>query len=286
MGQAHTQGSRAMTLPVLLYQPGTHGNFLTRCLSISSGVEQDFDLYLNKIGAHANTGFIKLVDHIHPLDYNGKDAWIYINFRQSDLYLLNWHFYKAASEFGLDLLDVKSFMDFVPFVESNLEHGIVKGGLENQLNIFKDSGQTGLREMFKLWFKENHGMLEVQQQDHKKFTINNEFCFEWFYNYDNFKQNLIQLLKDLGKEYCCDIEHHWQDFINRKQQIIESKIEVERAMECFRSNACMDISKFCIYQQAYLDHLVEQYLGYEIEIWENGYPQNMRNYKPVQATID
>jgi hypothetical protein len=30
-----------MTLPILLFQPGTHGNFLARCLSVASGKTKD-----------------------------------------------------------------------------------------------------------------------------------------------------------------------------------------------------------------------------------------------------
>lgn len=281
-----------MTLPILLYQGGTHGNFLSRCLSVSSGTEQDFDFYLDKKGAHANQGFIRLVDHLHPYPFypypslDTKDIWCYIHITPMDLYILNWHIMYAAGEFGIDLLNVTDMSDILLFVNSKQTHPVVKDGLKDQVNIFKDSGITGLREMFKLSFRSSNGSLQNQKEYYEKYTVANKFNFEWFYDYENFKHNLIRLLTDLGKEYSYDIEHHWKDFINRKQEVIQSKVEVERAMECFRSNLDMDISNFCVYQQGYLDHLVEQYLGYEIELWQDGYPQNMRNYKPVQATID
>lgn len=277
-----------MTLPVLLFQGGTHGNFLSRCLSVSSGIEQDFDFYGDNFGAHKNTSFARLVDHLHPeqLDEDVVDILCYIHVKQSDLYFVYWHVHKAAGEFGLDTLDVTSFNDIRPFIENKKCHGIVKGGFGNQFDIFKDTGLPGLREMFKLSFKTSNGILLNQQQNYEKFKIANKFYFEWFYNYENFKHNLIKLLKILGKEYCYDIEHCWKDFTNRKQKIIQSKLAVERAMECFISKSNMDISNFCVYQQAYLDHLVEQYLDYEIELWHNGYPQNMFDYKPVQATRD
>lgn len=275
-----------MTLPILLYLAGTHGNFLSRCLSISSGIEQDFDFYSGKFGAHANLGFARLVNHKHPHCHTDEHAWCYIHINQTDLYFLHWHVHKSAGEFGLDLLDVTSFDDITPFIESKSWHPLVNGALANQFNIFKDSGLPGLREMFKLSFKDTNGMLILQKQDYAKFKIAKKFEFEWFYNYENFKYNLIQLLTDLGKEYYYDIEHHWQDFINRKQQVILSKQKVEHAMECFISKSNMDISNFCVYQQAYLDHLVEQCLDYEIELWNDGYPKNMSDYKPVRATRD
>lgn len=294
MGQAHTQGSRTMTLPILLFRGGTHGNFLARCLSVSSGTAPDFDFYHDSDrgetkGAHANRNFAKLVNHTHPhpaLEANLTHVWCYIDIKLTDLYLHNWHIHHAAGEFGLNLLHVKDFNDYFQLIENNSQHPLIRQGIKNQVNSFKDSGITGLREMFKLSFRSSNGNIEDQKQHHEQFKIANKFNFEWFYNYKNFKHNLIRLLTDLGKEYCYDIEHHWQDFINRKQEAIQSKLAVERAMECFTSHSDMDISNFCIYQQAYLDHLVEQYLDYEIELWHNGYPQNMLSYKPVQATRD
>jgi len=289
MGQAHTQGSRTMTLPIFLFQGGTHGNFLARCLSVSSGTAPDFDFYLENIGAHANKDFAKLVNHIHPhpaLEAKITHVWCYIHIKPTDLYFLNWHVHHAGGNLDLNLLHAKDFDDILPIIENKSWHTVVTSGLNTQVNIFKDNGVPGLREMFKLGFRPSNGSIESQKQHYEQFTINHKFQFEWFYDYENFKHNLIRLLTDLGKEYSYDIEHHWKDFINRKQEIIQSKLEVEHAMECFRSNACMDISNFCVYQQGYLDSLVEQYLGYEIEIWEKGYPQNMLNYKPVQATRD
>ena len=44
----------------------------------------------------------------------------------------------------------------------------------------------------------------------------------------------------------------------------------------------MDISNFCTYEQAYLDYLIEQHLGYEIENWQE-YPKNTVNINPVEA---
>lgn len=283
-----------MTLPILLFTGGTHGHFLARCLSVSSGTAPDFDFYHDNdkgetLGAHANKNFEKLVRHAHPhpvLEANITHVWCYIHLKPTDLYFLNWHVHHAAGEFGLNLLHVKDFDDILPVIENKSWHSLVTAGFDTQVNIFKDNGVPGLREMFKLSFRPFNGNLESQEVHYGQFTIDHKFHFEWFYNYESFKHNLIRLLTDLGKEYCYDIEHRWQDFIDRKQEVIQSKVEVERAMECFRSNLDMDISNFCVYQQGYLDNLVEQYLGYEIEIWENGYPQNMLNYKPVQATRD
>jgi hypothetical protein len=44
----------------------------------------------------------------------------------------------------------------------------------------------------------------------------------------------------------------------------------------------MDISNFCLYDQSYLDFLIEQHLGYEIEISQE-YPTNTQDINPVEA---
>ena len=76
--------------------------------------------------------------------------------------------------------------------------------------------------------------------------------------------------------------HHQQEFLDRKQNIIESNKLVELAFKCYTSNTGMDISNFCPYEQAYLDYLIEQHLGYEIENWQE-YPTNTQDINPVEA---
>ena len=53
-----------MTLPILLFYGGTHANFLSRCLSISSGTIEKFNLWEEKYGAHANKNFKKIINQL------------------------------------------------------------------------------------------------------------------------------------------------------------------------------------------------------------------------------
>jgi hypothetical protein len=272
-----------MTLPILLFQGGTHGNFLSRCLTVASGVNEDFDFYKNKKGAHNNHDeFIKLVDHVHDREATTNNVFVYINFKLSDLYILNWHILFAAGEFGLDILTIKNFEELENVINQNSSHPILTGGFTSQVNIFKDNGILGLREMFKKLFSASNGILTIQSEVYAKHTIANIFEFSWFYNQKIFCKQIEKLLIDLGYEYKVDIAHHQQEFIDRKQNIIESKKLVELAFKCYTSNTSMDISNFCIYEQAYLDYLIEQHLGYEIENWQE-YPKNTLDINPVES---
>ena len=137
-----------MTLPILLFRGGTHGNFLSRCLSVASGAFQDFDFYGNKKGAHNESDkFIKVVDHVH--ECNDENVFAYINIKLSDLYILNWHVFFAAGEFGIDVLTLKNFDEIEKVINYKSAHPVVVDGFATQVNIFKDNGIPGLREMFK-----------------------------------------------------------------------------------------------------------------------------------------
>lgn len=267
----------------ILFQGGTHGNFLSRCLSISSNTEQDFDFYGDYRGAHASKDFKKIVDHVHFS--NNKNVWSYIHLDQTDLYVTMWHTYHAAGEFGLDLLTVKTFEDLEPFLNKKT-HPIVVNGFDKEVDIFEHDGVAGLREMFKLSFGYKNGFLTTQNHIYNKHTIENKFRVHWFYNWTIFKNRLEYLLDTLGLKYTVDIEHRWRQFMQNKNLILESKRRVEQAYQCFVLEQALDISSFCIYEQAYLDHLVETYLGYEIEIWHSGYPNNMQDYTPRKANHD
>ena len=270
-----------MTLPILLFQGGTHGNFLSRCLSVASGAFQDFDFYGNKKGAHAKSGhFSKVVDHVH--ECNDENVFAYINIKLSDLYILNWHVFFAAGEFGIDVLTLKNFDEIEKVINHKSAHPVVVDGFATQVNIFKDNGIPGLREMFKRSFSSTNGLLTKQSEVFAKHNIENIFEFSWFYDQKIFCEKVKGLLVNLGYEYKVDISHHQQEFIDRKQDIIESKKLAERAFNCYTNNISMDISNFCPYEQAYLDYLIEQHLGYEIENWQE-YPTNTQDINPVEA---
>jgi hypothetical protein len=281
MGKAYIERGRAMTLPILLFQGGTHGNFLSRCLSVASGVVEDFNFYGNNKGAHAKFGhFSKVVDHVH--ECNDENVFAYINIKLSDLYILNWHVFFAAGEFGIDVLTLKNFDEIEKVINHKSAHPVVVGGFATQVDIFKHDGILGLREMFKRSFSSTNGLLTKQSEVFAKHNIENIFEFSWFYDQKIFCENVKGLLVNLGYEYKVDTLHHQQEFLDRKQNIIESNKLVELAFKCYTSNTGMDISNFCPYEQAYLDYLIEQHLGYEIENWQE-YPTNTQDINPTEA---
>ena len=271
-----------MTLPILLFQGGTHGNFLSRCLTVASGVNEDFDFYENRKGAHTRCDeFIKVVDHVHECE-GTNNVFAYINIKHSDLYILNWHVLIAAGEFGIDVLTTKNFDELIKVINHKSAHPIVVDGFGSKVNIFKNDGVSGLREMFKNSLKETNGMMTKQSKIFAKHNIENIFEFSWFYDQGIFCKQIEKLLIKMGYDYKVDISHHQQEFIDRKQDIIESKKLAERAFNCYTNNISMDISNLCVYEQAYLDYLIEQQLGFEIENWQE-YPTNAQNIKPVES---
>jgi hypothetical protein len=269
-----------MKLPILLFIAGTHGNFLSRCLSVASGKTKDFDFYGGLNGAHNQSKFEKIVEHVH--EHDSTNVFVYVNFNVSDLYILHWHLYFAGAEFGLDLLTVKHFDEIIKVINHKSAHPMVLEGFATQVNIFKDDGILGMREMFKHSFSESNGLLTVQHEMYAKHTIQNIFEFSWFYDQEIFCKQVEKLLVDLGYNYKVDVSHHQQEFIDRKLDILQSKKLVEIAFNCYTTNTSMDISNFCIYEQAYLDYLIEQHLGYEIENWQE-YPTNTQDLNPIEA---
>ena len=272
-----------MTLPILMFQGGTHGNFLARCLTVASGLTQDFSFYGNNKGAH-NKGKLSrvVVNHVHEFECDDKDIFAYVNIQLEDLYVLQWHIFFAAGEFGLDTLKVKHWDEVERVVNQDTAHEIVVCGFGSQINIFKDAGIPGLREMFKKSMGKTNGLLTTQSKIFNKHRIKNTFEFAWFYDQSKFCAKVDELLVDLGYSYLVDVRHHQQEFVDRKQDILKSKKLVEQAFNCYNTNTSMDISNLCVYEQAYLDYLIEQHVGYTIENWQE-YPTNTRNIKPTEA---
>ena len=91
-------------------------------------------------------------------------------------------------------------------------------GFATQVNIFKDNGIPGLREMFKRSFSSTNGLLTKQSEVFDKHNIENIFEFSWFYDQKIFCENVKGLLVNLGYEYKVDTLHHQQEFLDRKQR--------------------------------------------------------------------
>lgn len=275
---------------IFLYLEGTHGNFLIRCLSVAAGLNQDFDFFQGSIGAH-NTlnSVIKLPDNkfkdtktgiLYGHNFTETDIFCYISFKRQDLYILCWHMYIANMDFGLDLLKTNNFQYIKKHLMGKQKYSLYDS-VKEQISMWKVQNETHLREMFKKYHTRNF-LLEKQKDRLEKHKIHRVFLFEWFYNKEIFIRQLKLLLEDLGYKYCVDISHRWDDFISNKKKIIQSKEIVQYAFLCYTKNIPVNISNFCVYQQAYLDHLIEQHLGYEIELWQE-YPKNTRDIKPVRA---
>ena len=272
--------------PVLLFHPGTHGNFLARCLNVASATIQDFDFYGSNYGAHAPMGSKRIIYHLHPMFLNDEDdILVYISIDQSDLYILSWHVLYAGDEFGVDVLTINDFDDMEKILNqiTKQAHIIGKNNIREQVDSFKNDDIRGFREFFKNLIKATEKHLFASHEDVlNRYNIENIFKFARFYDQEVFCKQVEKLLIKLGYEYKIDIAHHQQTFLDRKLNILQSKKLVDRAFKCYTSNTSMDISNFCIYEQSYLDFLIEQHLGYEIENWQE-YPTNTQDLNPTKA---
>ena len=275
------------TLPLLVFIPGAHGNFLARCLSIAAGIEPDFDFYKDsnggvRQGAHAEYEF-PIVNHTHtPERMMNKhpEIFCYINFTPQDHFTLVWHSYLAAAELNLDVLEVDSFEYIHKFIEKKQASPI--HGLKYLIENYNNKGTSGLRELFKKRLTIDNHKVAQQNRIKSEFKILNTFEFSWFYNKKLFCRHLKSLLVKLGYDYKVDVTHHIEEFIQKKQDIIQANAIVNRAFNSYRIKEDMDISTLSVYEQAYLDSLIEQHLGYEIELCEE-YPTNTKDLNPVQA---
>ena len=268
-------------LPKLLFQTGSHGNFLSRSLSVASGIQKDFDFYnyeKKKKGAHGNTTFKKIVSHAHS--FETSDIWCNIEINVDDLYILMWHTLYAGGGYGLDLLKINSYKNLWDFKDKVGIH--IQNSIFEQAKVFEHDGVRGIREFFKLMHKPTNGLLATYNKNTRNKNIKRNFKFKWFYNKDKFLSECKLLLQSLGYKYCVDISKKWEDFIKNKKKILQSKERVQYAFSCYVSGNSIDISNFGVYEQAFLDHLIEQHLGYEIELCTE-YPTNTRDIKPIRS---
>lgn len=271
---------------VIIFQPGTHGNFLSRCLSVASGIQKDFDFFSSH-AAHAQPKeFNNLVHHCH--EHVNKNVWCYIHLNDNNCirYKILWHGFIAGvdsqGETGVDLLQIKNWLDIDKVFNKLDRNDPMIKSMTPVMEVYRTDNIIGLREFLKKQLHNENRIWEDQKQIYKSYSISNTFDYDWFYNWTKFKQGLITLLTDLGYQYKVDIEHRWKHFNNKKQCMIKSLKVVEQAFLCYTKNISMDISHMCLYEQAYLDCLLEQFLGYEIENWIE-YPKNTQLLKPIKA---
>ena len=270
------------TLPVLAFVPGSHGNFISRCLSVASGVQPDFNFYKNTVGAHAEANFKKVVISTHSPEWVGhKDIFCLVDFDDDDMFILTWHAHFAASDTGFDILKVKDFNDVQKFIDKDKDaHGI-----KYLMDHYNGDGIPGLRELFKKRLIIDSPLITRLDHIKKDYTIHNKFQFSWCYDKKMFCKQIENLCTKLGYDYKVDITHHIEEFIEKKQNIIEAHALVNRAFQFYKNKKDMNISTLSLYEQAYLDCLIEKDLGYEIELWKE-YPTNTINLKPIQAWDD
>jgi len=275
MGKAYIERGGTMTLPTIDYPPGAHGNFLIKCLNVASGLVEDREFYgKDRVGAHA-TDFpeiivqnaTKVTDQIHK----EKRAWLFITLDKEDLYKYQWHYLYASNDFGFNVL--KYLPDQAHQFYSN--DFLVAESVREQFKHFDIHNIDSCREMYKLSFGQHSGHLTRMDHVLQEYSHDFRLPFKTFYNKKDFLNCIPKLLHHLGYTQKQDIEHQFDNFIKKKQSIIDSEQRVLRAFACYKDKTPMDISDFALYEQAYLDYLIEKYLGNtRLIVYNSGYPKN------------
>lgn len=264
-----------MTIPAIDYPPGAHGNFLIKCLNVASGLVEDQEFYgKDRVGAHA-TDFpeiivqnaSKVTDQIHK----EKRSWLFITLDQEDLYKFQWHYLYASNDFGFNVL--KYLPDQAhKFYSNDL---LVAESVREQFKTFDIHNIDSCREMYKLSFGQHSGHLTTMNYVLQEYSHDFRLPFKTFYNKKDFLNCIPKLLNHLGYTQKQDIEHQFDNFIKKKQSIIDSEQRVLRAFACYKDKTPMDISNFVLYEQAYLDYLIEKYLcNTRLIVYNSGYPKN------------
>lgn len=274
-----------MEQKIILFQGGTHGNFLERYLNVSCGHCKNFNFFAgagfrsqeDSHGAHNLDDYKNQVFYsLHSEDLYKekiKNVFCYIYIKNADLYKVIWWTYLAAGEFGLNLINNdKNFTDiFLNHIKLKSQHKLVSDNISFE-HFQKTS--NGLREYFKTSFKKLNGFLSKQESIIKEYNIENYFYFEDFYN-NNFDEKLKENLKiDIKTK----TDHH-ENFVERKKDIISSEHKVRLAVDAFLKGQYYNLEDFCLYEQAYFDHLLEEHYDITLKTFYKQFPIDTIEYK-------
>lgn len=265
-----------MEQKIILFQGGTHGNFLEKYLNVGCGYNKNFDFYSNNNGAHnfKNYEYEKVkytCDHPNE-SLEDKNIFCYIYINKKDLYKLMWHTFYAVGEFGFNVLDRnQDFISFNKKRNNNKTHPLIKDDISFQ---HFEKSSNGLREYFKKYFKKSNGFLANQESIIKKYNIENYFYFEDFYS-NNFDQ---KIKNNLDIDIKVRTNNH-QNFLKRKKDILESEHKVKSAVDAFIKVQYYSLEDFCLYEQAYLDHLIEEHYNITLKTFYEHYPSNTLEYE-------
>lgn len=288
--------------PILGYHPGCHGNLLAKCLSIAAGVQEDFDLWRGRDGAHnhrdhthrlvRHTHYDDLMDqrlipgetvplnpHLKDFKLTSKNIWCHISIEPTDYFSIHQHNFIATGELGFNLLHPNLCYEMIP---ENEKWRFGKSSLEKF-----ETTQDGFREFWKKMFTSTNGMFSVEDQVYKEFSIQNIFQYKWFYNREQFCAGVEDLLDTLGHKYVCDVGHHIDTLKHKRQYVYDAEHAVLDAFSAWKNGNEFDMSNFNLFQQAYMDRLLEDYVGKELESCYNmGYPKNTRDIEIREAWYD
>jgi len=287
MGKTHIKGGRTLR-PVLLFHPGTFGNFLTRCLSIAAGKYQPFNMWEGRPGgAHAfpsdsGSGWRsgRIVDHCHTWELTHNDVFIYIDISEEYTYVIHCHDFRASDDLGLDLLDDTDIRERIKQVALNnppdSKRHVEIVDFYNNLLMYEDS-TYGLIEHYK-----NQIRVRVDRLLGRRVGVvennNIKHIVQYRDLYD--KEYFVNLIKnaviELGFSYVNDISDYHDKLMQNMEKLVTSNNRILEAFDHYKNKQPYSLTHLSLYEHAYLYYLIEKDIGKDIELcYPNGYYSNI-----------
>jgi len=259
-------------LPILLFSGGTHGNFIARCLSIASGVQQKYNLWGSHQGAHT-ANYIPVVQPLHHYETDKTDVFAFICLDEKDLYPAILHLYRAGGDLGLDLLDDKDLRTRMYAAATSKPDITV--GWQNNLQYFEDTDDA-LREFLKLTIAHmSQHFLDIQTNVLNFRQISHFINFADLHDYQSFEKCIQKLVEGLGYTVVCNLQDIWQTFYTRNEHVLASQQRVFDAFNSYVEKRQQDVSQLTLFEQAYIDYLREKYTGKPAAVtYIHGYPKS------------
>lgn len=273
--------------PVLLFHPGTHGNFLTRCLSIAAGKYKPFNMWEGRPGgAHVvsekneQDQSNRIVDHLHTWELTHNDVFLYVDISEEYTYVIHCHDFRASDDLGLDLLDDTDIRERIKQVALNnpadSKRHVEIVDFYNNLLMYEDS-TYGLIEHYK-----NQIHIRVTELLGRRVGVveNNNIKhivqYRDLYNKEYFVNLIKNTIDELGFSYVNDISDYHDKLMKNMEKLVTSNNRILEAFDHYKNKQPHSLTHLSLYEHAYLYYLIEKDIGKDIELcYPNGYYSNI-----------
>ena len=227
--------------PVLCFHPGTHGNFITRCLSIAAGKYKPFNIWT--VGAHGAPGkhrANRIVDHLHPWELTHNNVFLYIDISEEYTYVIHCHDFRASDDLGLDLLD-----------DTDIRERIKQTVLDNPVDSKRHAELLDFYNNLLMYEDSTYGLIEhYKTQIHIRVTelsdrrvgvvennnIKHIVQYRDLYNKEYFVNLIKNTVSELGFSYVNDISDYHDEFVQNMHKLVSSNNRILKAFGHYKNN--------------------------------------------------